>query len=123
MSTVARPWAGTASARGGSVRRTTSCDRPSPETTVSCTGICAGAVIVGGFSEPPDTIVYVAGIRASSEGVPLVAGAPGFVLVSGAVGGVPVAVGAVVWVVGDVAGGGALWVVGGRAVPVCFVVD
>jgi hypothetical protein len=56
-----------------------------------------------------------------------VAGAPGFVLVSGAVGGVPVAVGAVVcvvvWVVGDVAGGGAFWGAGGRAVPVCFVVD
>jgi hypothetical protein len=45
------------------------------------------------------------------------------VVVSGAVGGVPVAVGAVVWVAGDVAGGCALWVAGGRAVPVCFVVD
>jgi hypothetical protein len=52
-----------------------------------------------------------------------VAGAPGFVVVSGAVGGVPVAVGAVVWVDGDVAGGGAFWVAGGLAVPVCFVVD
>jgi hypothetical protein len=85
--------------------------------------MCAGAVIVGGLSKPPDTIVYVAGIRASSGGVPPVAGAPGFVVVSGAVGGVPVAVGAVVWVAGDVAGGCALWVAGGRAVPVCFVVD
>jgi len=54
--------------------------------------MCAGAVIVGGFSEPPGTIVNVAGIRASSGGAPPVAGAPGFVVVSGAVGGVPVAV-------------------------------
>ena len=36
---------------------TTTCDRPSPETTVTWTGMCAGAVIVGGFSAPPDTIV------------------------------------------------------------------
>ena len=59
------------------------------------------------------------------------AGAPGFVVVSGAVGGVPAAVGAVVWVVvrvvvwvvGDVADGGAFWVAGGGAVPAWFVVD
>ena len=131
MSTVARPCAGTASVRGGSVRRTTTCDRPSPETTVSWTGMCAGAVIVGGFSEPPGTIVYVAGIRASSGGAPPVAGAPGFVVVSGAVGGVPVAVGEVVWVVGgEVAGevvgevvGGTVWVACGGAVAVVFAVD
>jgi hypothetical protein len=123
MSTVARPWAGTASACGGSVRRTTSCDRPSPETTVTWTGMCAGAVIVGGFSEPPGTIVYVAGIRASSGGAPPVAGAPGFVVVSGAVGGVPVAVGEVVWLVGGEVVGGVVWVAGGGAVAVVFAVD
>jgi hypothetical protein len=49
-------------------------------------------VIVDGFSEPPGTIVNVAGIRAFSGGAPPVAGAPGFVVVSGPVGGVPVAV-------------------------------
>jgi hypothetical protein len=73
----------------------------------------------------------VAGIRASSGGAPPVAGAPGFVVVSGAVGGVPVAVGEVVWVVdgevvGDVVGevlGGAVCVAGGGAVAVAFAVD
>jgi hypothetical protein len=58
--------------------------------------MCAGAVIVGGFSEPPGTIVNVAGIRALSGGAPPVAGAPGFVVVSGPVGGAPVAVSDVV---------------------------
>jgi hypothetical protein len=93
-----------------------------------------GAVIVGGFSEPPGMIVYEAGIRASSGGVPPVAGAPGFVVVSGAVGGVPVAVGDVACVVGDVVCalggevvGGAVWVAcedaGGGTVAVAFAVD
>jgi hypothetical protein len=85
--------------------------------------MCAGAVIVGGFSEPPGTIVYVAGIRASSGGAPPVAGAPGFVVVSGAVGGVPVAVGEVVWLVGGEVVGGVGWVAGGGAVAVVFAVD
>ncbi len=57
MSTVAWPWAVTASACGLGVCNSTRCDRPSPETTVTCTGMCAGAVIVGGLSDPPDTIV------------------------------------------------------------------
>ena len=76
----------------------------------------------------------MAGIRASSGGAPPVAGAPGFVVVSGAVGGVPVAVGDVVWVVdaevvGEVVGGavwvagGAVCVEGGGAVAVVFAVD
>jgi len=67
--------------------------------------------------------------------VPPVAGAPGFVVVSGAVGGVPVAVGDVVWVVVGgavwvpgggavcVPGGVAVWVPGGVAVAVVFAVD
>ena len=93
---MAWPWAGTVSARGVGVRSITLCDRPSPETTVTWTGMCAGAVIVGGLSDPPGTIVNVAGIRASSGGAPPVAGAPGFVVVSGPVGGVPVAVSLVV---------------------------
>ncbi len=79
----------------------------------------------------------MAGIRASSGGAPPVAGAPGFVVVSGAVGGVPVAVGDVVWVVdGEVVGGavcvaggavcvagGAVCVAGGGAVAVVSAVD
>ncbi len=106
MRTVACPCVGTDSTWGVGVRSTTRCDRPSPETRVSCTGMLTGEVIVGGFSEPPGRIVYVAGSRASVGGAPPVAGAPGFVVVSGAVGGVPVAVRGAVRVIG-----GAAWVV------------
>jgi hypothetical protein len=42
--------------------------------------------------------VNVAGIRAFSGGAPPVVGAPGFVVVSGAVGGAPVAVGGAICV-------------------------
>jgi hypothetical protein len=62
---------------------------------VSATGTCAGAVIVAGLSEPPGRIVNVAGRRTFEGGTPPVAGAPGFVVVSGPVGGVPEAVGTV----------------------------
>jgi len=74
--------------------------------------MCAGAEIVGGLSPPPRTIVNVAGIRAFSGGAPPVVGAPGFVVVSGAVGGLPVAVGGAIWVKVAVAvAGGAAGVV------------
>ncbi len=57
--------------------------------------MCAGAVIVAGVSESPGRIVNVAGSRTFEGGAPPVAGAPGLVVVSGPVGGVPVAVGVV----------------------------
>jgi hypothetical protein len=77
--------------------------RPSPEITVTCTGRCAGAVTVGGLSAPLRRIVNVAGIRAFWGGAPPDAGAPGFVVVSVPVGGVPVAVSDVAVAVSDVA--------------------
>ncbi len=57
--------------------------------------MCAGAVIVAGLSESPGRIVNVAGSRAFEGGAPPLCGAAGFVVVSGPVGGVPVAVGVV----------------------------
>jgi hypothetical protein len=66
---------------------------------VSATGTCAGAVIVAGLSEPPERIVNVAGSRTFDGAAPPLAGAPGFVVVSVPVGGVPVAVGVVCVVV------------------------
>jgi hypothetical protein len=131
MSTVARPCAGTASVYLVGVRSSTLCDRPSPEITVTCTGRCAGAVIVGGFRPPPGTIVNVAGIRASSGGTPPDAGAPGFVVVSVPVGGVPVAVSEVVRDAVRVAVRVAVWVplsvvlrvAGGVAPAAVLVVD
>jgi hypothetical protein len=107
--------------------------RPSPEITVTCTGRCAGAVTVGGLSAPLRRIVNVAGIRAFWGGAPPDAGAPGFVVVSVPVGGVPVAVSDVavavsdvVWVAVCAAVWVPLWVVlsvaGGVAVAVVFVV-
>jgi len=60
--------------------------------------MCAGAVTVGGLSAPLGPIVNVAGRRTSDGGVEVVLGAVGG-LVSGAVGGVPLAVGGLVWVV------------------------
>lgn len=56
--------------------------------------MCAGAVIVAGLSESPGRIVNVAGSRTFEGGAPPLCGA-GFVVVSGPVGGVPVAVGVV----------------------------
>ncbi len=61
--------------------------------------MCAGEVIVGGLSKPLCRIVNVAGRRASAGGAPPLAGAPGLVVVSGAVGGEPLAVRGVVSVV------------------------
>ena len=45
------------------------------EVTVTSTGSCAGTVMTGGLSEPPERIVKVAGMRAltGGEGVVLVA--------------------------------------------------
>jgi hypothetical protein len=80
-------------------------------------------VTVGGLSAPPVTIVNVAGIRAFSGGAPPLAGAPGFVVVSVPVGGVPVAVSDFVWVAVCVAVRVVLWVAGGVAVALVFVVD
>jgi len=88
-------------------------------------------VIVGGFRPPPGTIVNVAGIRASSGGTPPDAGAPGFVVVSVPVGGVPVAVSEVVPDAVRVAVRVAVWVplsvvlrvAGGVAPAAVLVVD
>jgi hypothetical protein len=50
---------------------------PSPEITVSCTAIPAGADTVGGDSPPPERIVNVAGIRAPLGGGGEVLAEPG----------------------------------------------
>ncbi len=73
----------------------------------------AGAVTVRGLSPPLARTVNVAGRRTSEGGVDVVLGAVGG-LVSGAVGGAPVAVNGPVWVVDVV-----VWVV--AAVVVCVV--
>ncbi len=80
----------------------------------------AGAVTVGGLSPPLARTVNVAGRRTSEGGVDVVLGAVGG-LVSGAVGGAPVAVNGPVWVVDMVVwvDDVVVWVV--AAVVVCVV--